>query len=66
MQSSDNAPQWAKNLLSYAHKENAPGMTRGQVYREASRLGDAGAKDPLPAARAGTLAGGPPYSVTTL
>ena len=33
-----------------------PVMHRGQVYREASRLGDVGANDPLPAAGAGTRA----------
>ncbi len=41
-------------------KKNAPGKTRGQVYREASRLGDAGTKGPLPATRTGTLAAEPP------
>src|SRR5271166_1243216 len=31
-----------------------PVVHRGQVYREASRLGDAGANDPFPATRTGT------------
>jgi hypothetical protein len=34
--------------------------TGGEVNREASRLGDAGAKDPFPATGAGTLAAEPP------
>ena len=38
-------------------KEVPPVIHRGQVYREASRLGDVGIKDPLPATGAGTLAG---------
>jgi glutamate/tyrosine decarboxylase-like PLP-dependent enzyme len=37
-------------------KKEPPVMHRGQVYREASRLGDAGANDPLPALHAGTRA----------
>ncbi len=37
-----------------------PVIHRGQVYREASRLGDAGTKGPLPATGAGTLAEEPP------
>lgn len=43
-----------------AEKERPPVVHRGQVYREASRLGDAGTKGPLPATSAGTLAAGPP------
>jgi glutamate/tyrosine decarboxylase-like PLP-dependent enzyme len=43
-----------------AEKEVPPVMHRGQVYREASRLGDAGASGPLPATSAGTLAAVPP------
>jgi glutamate/tyrosine decarboxylase-like PLP-dependent enzyme len=39
-----------------AEKKMPPAMHRGQVYREASRLGDAGANDPLPATGAGTRA----------
>jgi hypothetical protein len=35
-----------------------PVVHRGQVYREASRLGDAGTSGPLPATGAGTLAEG--------
>jgi hypothetical protein len=37
-----------------------PVIHRGQVYREASRLGDAGTKGPLPATGAGTLVAEPP------
>ncbi len=37
-------------------KKEPPVIHRGQVYREASRLGDVGVKDPLPATGAGTLA----------
>ena len=37
-------------------KEVPPAIHRGQVYREASRLGDAGTRGPFPAACAGTLA----------
>jgi glutamate/tyrosine decarboxylase-like PLP-dependent enzyme len=37
-------------------KKEPPVMHRGQVYREASRLGDAGTRGPLPATGAGTLA----------
>ncbi len=37
-----------------------PVIHRGQVYREASRLGDAGTSGPLPATGAGTLAEEPP------
>jgi hypothetical protein len=47
-------------LTENCYKEKAPGKRRGQVNREASRLGDAGASGPLPAARAGTLAAKPP------
>src|ERR1035437_5956588 len=43
-----------------------PAHGRGQVYREASRLGDAGTRGPFPTARAGTLAEHPPYSVKTI
>jgi aromatic-L-amino-acid/L-tryptophan decarboxylase len=43
-----------------AEKEVPPVIHRGQVYREASRLGDAGASGPLPATSAGTLAAVPP------
>ena len=39
-----------------AEKEVPPVIHRGQVYREASRLGDAGTSGPLPATGAGTLA----------
>jgi aromatic-L-amino-acid/L-tryptophan decarboxylase len=39
-----------------ADKKMPPVMHRGQVNREASRLGDAGANDPLPATGAGTRA----------
>lgn len=35
-------------------KERPPVMHRGQVYREASRLGDAGTRGPFPATGAGT------------
>jgi hypothetical protein len=38
-----------------AEKKVPPVIHRGQVYREASRLGDAGINDPLPATSAGTL-----------
>lgn len=41
-------------------KKVPPVIHRGQVYREASRLGDAGARGPLPATGAGTLAAVPP------
>ena len=41
-------------------EKKPPAIHRGQVYREASRLGDAGAKDPFPASSAGTLAALPP------
>ncbi len=37
-------------------KKKPPVMHRGQVYREASRLGDAGTRGPFPAPGAGTLA----------
>ncbi len=37
-------------------KKVPPVVHRGQVYREASRLGDAGTRGPLPATGAGTLA----------
>ena len=43
-----------------AEKKVPPVIHRGQVYREASRLGDAGTKGPLPATGAGTLAAEPP------
>jgi aromatic-L-amino-acid decarboxylase len=43
-----------------AEKKVPPVIHRGQVYREASRLGDAGARGPLPATGAGTLAAVPP------
>jgi glutamate/tyrosine decarboxylase-like PLP-dependent enzyme len=43
-----------------AEKEVPPVIHRGQVYREASRLGDAGARGPFPATSAGTLAAVPP------
>ncbi len=39
-----------------AKKKVPPVIHRGQVYREASRLGDAGASGPFPATSAGTLA----------
>ncbi len=42
-----------------AGKKEPPAMNRGQVYREASRLGDAGAMGPFPATSAGTLAAVP-------
>jgi aromatic-L-amino-acid/L-tryptophan decarboxylase len=38
-----------------AEKKVPPVIHRGQVYREASRLGDAGARGPFPATSAGTL-----------
>jgi len=41
-------------------KKMPPVTHRGQVYREASRLGDAGARGPFPATSAGTLAAVPP------
>ena len=41
-------------------KKKPPVLDRGQVNREASRLGDAGAKDPFPATRAGMLMAEPP------
>jgi aromatic-L-amino-acid decarboxylase len=43
-----------------AQKEVPPVVHRGQVYREVSRLGDAGTKGPLPATGAGTLTAKPP------
>jgi aromatic-L-amino-acid decarboxylase len=43
-----------------AEKKVPPVIHRGQVYREASRLGDAGARGPFPATGAGTLAAVPP------
>ena len=43
-----------------AEKERAPGFHRGQVYREASRLGDVGVRDPLPTTGVGTLVARPP------
>jgi glutamate/tyrosine decarboxylase-like PLP-dependent enzyme len=43
-----------------ARNKKPPVMNRGQVYREASRLGDVGANDPLPAAGAGTRAASVP------
>ena len=47
-------------VVPMAEKKVPPVIHRGQVYREASRLGDAGAKDPFPATGAGTLAAVPP------
>ncbi len=47
-------------LKRVAEKEVPPVIHRGQVYREASRLGDAGARGPFPATSAGTLAAMPP------
>ena len=41
-------------------KKEPPVMHRGQVYREASRLGDAGTRGPFPTTCAGTLAAVPP------
>ena len=41
-------------------KKKPPVIHRGQVYREASRLGDAGTKGPFPATGAGTLTAVPP------
>jgi glutamate/tyrosine decarboxylase-like PLP-dependent enzyme len=41
-------------------KKEPPVIHRGQVYREASRLGDAGTKGPFPATGAGTLTAVPP------
>jgi aromatic-L-amino-acid decarboxylase len=41
-------------------KKKPPVMHRGQVYREASRLGDAGTKGPFPATCAETLTAVPP------
>jgi glutamate/tyrosine decarboxylase-like PLP-dependent enzyme len=46
--------------MDAAEKERPPVIHRGQVYREASRLGDVGVRDPLPATGAGTLAAVPP------
>jgi glutamate/tyrosine decarboxylase-like PLP-dependent enzyme len=43
-----------------AEKEVPPVIHRGQVYREASRLGDAGTRGPFPATGAGTLTAVPP------
>jgi aromatic-L-amino-acid decarboxylase len=43
-----------------AGKKKPPVIHRGQGYREASRLGDAGARGPFPATGAGTLAAVPP------
>jgi aromatic-L-amino-acid/L-tryptophan decarboxylase len=43
-----------------AGEKKPPAVHRGQVYREASRLGDAGTNGPFPATGAGTLAAGPP------
>jgi len=45
-----------RRVAAAATKKAPPVMHRGQVYREASRLGDAGANDPLPALTAGTRA----------
>jgi aromatic-L-amino-acid decarboxylase len=42
--------------VAAAEKKMPPVVHRGQVYREASRLGDAGANDPLPATGTGTRA----------
>lgn len=54
----DGVLQFGRNQV--AEKKKPPVSNRGQVYREASRLGDAGARGPLPATSAGTLAAGPP------
>ena len=43
-----------------AKQKKPPVIHRGQVYREASRLGDAGTRGPFPAPGAGTLAAVPP------
>ena len=45
-----------RRVAAAAAKKGPPVMHRGQVYRGASRLGDAGANDPLPALTAGTRA----------
>jgi glutamate/tyrosine decarboxylase-like PLP-dependent enzyme len=45
-----------KRTGGMAVKKEPPAVHRGQVYREASRLGDAGTKGPFPATSAGTLA----------
>jgi aromatic-L-amino-acid decarboxylase len=45
------------------NEKEPPVIHRGQVYREASRLGDAGTNGPFPATSAGNLAAVPPYSV---
>jgi glutamate/tyrosine decarboxylase-like PLP-dependent enzyme len=46
----------AAGRMRTAQKEVPPAIHRGQVYREASRLGDAGTRGPFPTACAGTLA----------
>ena len=50
------AGQARASAMVVPHKKKPPAQGRGQVYREASRLGDVGIKDPFPAASAGTLA----------
>ena len=50
------AGQARVSAIVVPHKKEPPVRDRGQVYREASRLGDVGVNDPLPAASAGTLA----------
>jgi glutamate/tyrosine decarboxylase-like PLP-dependent enzyme len=50
------AGQARRNAEVVPRKKEPPVIHRGQVYREASRLGDVGVNDPLPAASAGTLA----------
>ena len=50
----------AAGRMREAEKEVPPVIHRGQVYREASRLGDAGTKGPFPATGAGTLAAARP------
>jgi glutamate/tyrosine decarboxylase-like PLP-dependent enzyme len=44
----------ARSTGGRARNKVPPVIHRGQVYREASRLGDVGANDPLPASGAGT------------
>jgi glutamate/tyrosine decarboxylase-like PLP-dependent enzyme len=46
----------ARSTGGRARNKVPPVIHRGQVYREASRLGDVGANDPLPASGAGTRA----------
>jgi glutamate/tyrosine decarboxylase-like PLP-dependent enzyme len=50
----------ARATMMGAEKKVPPVIHRGQVYREASRLGDAGARGPFPATGAGTLTAVPP------